>query len=92
MPKRKTKVRSPHTQGAAQVQATAHSTRFLADGRFKDQPDGNCLNCKWNMNEKHTTLFCMCPITHLSNVVCIQKVAITHLGNIDDVLHSGIDL
>ena len=66
-------------------------TKFLAGGVFRDQPDGNCLNCHWNERVKHGHISCSCPTTYMSNPICLQKQILTHLGNIDLALYGDGD-
>jgi hypothetical protein len=53
----------------------------MAKLSFKDQPNGKCLECKWN-NSHSEMMNCGCPDTHVTNMVCIQKRQMTHLSNI----------
>lgn len=40
--------------------------------RFKDQPDGKCMECVWNRSTDDD-VNCAVPNTHLTNLICIQK-------------------
>lgn len=50
---------------------------------FKDQPNGRCLECRWNEREEHGAVLCAVPQTVLSNQVCIQKLNYVVNRNID---------
>lgn len=51
--------------------------------KFKDQPWGDCLNCRWNDAFKHGPLSCDVPETRLRNPVCIIKRIGALAHNID---------
>jgi len=51
--------------------------------RFRDQPDGNCFECKWNEALKTGPLLCSVPGTHVTNPICMQKMQLALARNID---------
>ena len=53
---------------------------------FKDQPDGDCMSCRWNKATSDGSVTCGIPQTHLRNPICIAKLQLTIMGNI------GVDL
>ena len=51
---------------------------------FKDQPDGECMKCKWNLQtNKSGNVDCNIPFVHLKNEICIAKLTTTCIRNID---------
>ena len=44
--------------------------------RFRDQPKGRCLECKWNRagGSGHEEFDCCCPLTHVTDKTCIMKI------------------
>lgn len=53
---------------------------------FKDQPNGRCLECKWNEALTHGTVHCHVPDTRLVNEICIQKLTLVMIQNVDNAL------
>ena len=53
---------------------------------FKDQPNGQCIRCKWNMSNDEV-LNCECPTTHITNYTCILKRTMTIQQNIYFVIN-----
>ena len=53
---------------------------------FKDQPWGKCPSCKWN---SATTGFkCDCPVGYITNLICLLKVIMVLVGNLEEDSHS----
>lgn len=50
---------------------------------FKDQPNGRCLECRWNERQEHGPVLCAVPQTILANEICIQKLNYVVNRNID---------
>lgn len=49
---------------------------------LKDQPNGECLKCRWNGSASGTYLDCDIPRTLLVNPICIGKLQLAVLQNI----------
>jgi len=47
---------------------------------FKDQPDGKCWECKWNVSA-NDLMDCICPPVKIVNAICIQKTIMTSTYN-----------
>jgi hypothetical protein len=41
--------------------------------KFKDQPNGRCLECKWNLESNTDNFDCDIPPLFLTNQICLQK-------------------
>lgn len=59
---------------------------MIKDFVFKDQPNGKCFECKWN-NSVDELLHCVCPMTHITNEICIQKRTMV----IEQNIYNGMD-
>ena len=51
--------------------------------KFYDQPSGHCHVCRWNGAHKPGGLDCAVPQTLLVNPVCIMKIQVAWLSNIE---------
>lgn len=49
--------------------------------KFKNQPWGNCFECRWNRSTNYL-LDCEVGQTRVTNPFCIMKIIMTHLSNI----------
>ena len=54
------------------------------DLKFYDQPYGHCAICRWNETEKLDGLDCTLPQARAWNPICLMKIQMTWLGNIDE--------
>ncbi len=49
---------------------------------LKDQPSGKCIECRWN-GSANDKLDCSCPQIRMINTVCMQKINMVLLGNVE---------
>lgn len=51
---------------------------------FKDQPNGKCMQCKWNLCVDGINVDCNCPSVQLTNRICIMKIQAILLENVQN--------
>ena len=64
---------------------------MLIPDRFYDQPNGHCHLCRWNLAAIPGGLNCSVPQTLLTNPMCMMKIQICWISNIEHNQHPNED-